>query len=279
MRSFSSSPLLAVPARLAALAAGSLLAAACGGAPATARPPAPIAPPPVASVAPAPPDPLGPRPEPAMPATFLPPAPVVYTATNGITVWLLERHQAPVVSCQMVVPTGASSDPPAKGGLAYVTANMMDEGAGKRGAIDVSRALDDLGAQLDTDANADTTWASLTVLTRHLREAFSIYGDVVARPRFEAKELARVKDLWSSELLERSKDPDATARVVFRAALFGAGHPYAHPWDGTLTSSHAVTLDDVKRFYQAEWRPDRATLVCAGDVTKEALAPLLEEAF
>jgi predicted Zn-dependent peptidase len=214
-----------------------------------------------------------------MPATFLPPAPVVYTATGGITVWLLERHQAPVVSCQMVVPTGAASDPPGKAGLAYVTANMMDEGAGKRGAIDVSRALDDLGAHLDTDANADTTWASLTVLTRHLRGAFSIFGDVVARPRFEAKELARVKDLWSSELLERSKDPDATARVVFRAALFGAGHPYAHPWDGTLRSARAVTLDDVKRFYGAEWRPDRATLVCVGDVTKDALALLLEDAF
>jgi predicted Zn-dependent peptidase len=38
-----------------------------------------------------------------------------------------------------------------------------------------------------------------------------------------------------------------------------------------------VGLDDVRRFYHTAWRPDRATLVCAGDVTRPALVTLLDE--
>jgi predicted Zn-dependent peptidase len=249
---------------------------ACGG---QAPPPQPPAPPPVVAAPPSPPDPLGPRPEVSLPAPFLPPSPEVFTATHGLKVWLLERHAAPLVSCTLTVPTGAASDPPGKGGLAYATANMLDEGAGKRGAIELARAIDDLGAHLETSANADASFVTLTVLEQHFAEALAIFGDVVARPRLEAAEFKRTKDLWTSELLERAKDPDATARVVFRAALFGAEHPYGHPWDGTPKSARAVGLDDVRRAYHAAWRPDRATLVCAGDITRARLGAMLDDVF
>jgi len=265
------------PVSSVALAAWSVAwSLSCGGQAAPPQPPPASA---SSAAVPPPPDPLGPHPEAGLPSAFLPPAPVVFTAASGITVWLLERHDAPVVSCDITVPTGAASDPPGKGGVAYTTAAMLDEGAGKRGAIDLARAIDDLGASLGTAANADSSNVSLSVLTRHLREAFAIFGDVVARPRLEAGEFKRVKELWASELLERSKDPDATARVVFRAALFGVDHPYGHPWDGTPKSARAVGLDDVRRFYHAAWRPDRATLVCAGDVTRPALTTMLDEVF
>jgi zinc protease len=268
----------AIPVGIALL---SLADAACGGN-APARPPVAVA---VATasasqvaVAP-PPDPLGPRPDTPMPPPFLPPAPQVIPATNGITVWLLERHEMPIISCDMTVPSGASSDPKDKAGLAYVTANMLDEGAGARGALDLARAIDDLGARITTDANADASFVSLTVTKRNFDRAFALYGDVVARPRFEPAEYKRVKDLWYNELLQREKDPDATARVVYRVVLFGPEHPYGHAWDGSPQSAKAVSLDDIKRFYEAAWRPDRATLVCAGDLTPAELTTVMNAAL
>ncbi len=254
---------------------------ACGGGAAPAQGPAAVAstPAPTASVVAAAPDPLGPKPETPAPPPFIPPAATVFAGANGMNVWLLERHQVPLVSCNLTVPTGASSDPKGKGGLAYATANMLDEGAGKLGAIDLARALDDIGARLGTDANADASFVSMTVLKRNVERAFAIFGDVVARPRFEAAEFKRVKDLWYNELVSREKDPDATARVVYRAALFGTEHPYGHPWDGTPASAKAIALEDVKRLYAASWRPDRATLVCVGDLTQTELGPLMTAAF
>jgi zinc protease len=255
---------------------------ACGGAaPPPVSSPPPLSPP-TASKAEAPPpasDSLGPRPATPMPSTYLPPSAEVVAGPKGITLWLLERHQVPIVSCDLTVPSGASSDPKGKAGLAYVTANMLDEGAGSRGAIDLARAIDDLGARIQTDANADASFVSLTVAKHNLDRAFALFGDVVARPRFDAVEFKRVKDLWGNELREREKDPDATARVVYRAVLFGPEHPYGHAWDGTPASAESVGLDDVKKLYATAWRPDRAILVCVGDMTQKELLALTGSAF
>ena len=262
----------------AALAAG-LVACAGHTPPVPPGVPVPTAPT-LLPVAPAPPaDALGPRPEPSMPPPFLPPAPAVFTAAGGLTVWLLERHEVPLVACDVTVPSGAASDPRGKGGLAHVAAKMLEEGAGARGSIDFARAVEDLGAKLTADANGDASFVSLAVLKRHLAEAFPLFGDVVVRPRFDAADFARVKDLWVGELLEREKDPDATARVVFRVTLFGPDSPYGHAWDGSPRSARAIGLEDVKRFHASAWRPDRATLVCAGDVTRAELGSLVEGAF
>ena len=103
---------------MAALAALPLAAGACAS-PTPAA--APVAPPPSASAPPVPRQPSPPtrsgrsRSRPP-PAAFLPPTPEVFKATGGMTVWLLERHQVPLVSCDLTIPTGASSDPKGKGG-------------------------------------------------------------------------------------------------------------------------------------------------------------------
>ncbi|MBX3231730.1 MAG: insulinase family protein [Labilithrix sp.] len=255
------------------------LLAACGGdpKPAPATPPKPVAV--VDAGPPEPPDPLGPRPDLGDPAPYTPSVPVEYKRANGLRVWLLERHDLPIVSIQTVVPAGAAHDPDGKGGLAVATANMLDEGAGKRGPLDVSRDLDRLGATLQTGAYADYGYAQLTVLTKNLPDAAAIYADVVARPRFDPVEWRRVRDLWVNQLKARQSDPGDVSSVVIARKAYPANHPYAHPADGVLASAAKVGLDDVKRFYAARWRPDLATCVVVGDVTRADLDALLDKVF
>lgn len=262
------------------LALSFVLVAACGGeAPPPAPPPHVAPPPPPPTTASAAPDELGPRPVPGMPPAFVPPTPAVYKATNGMTVWLLERHNLPIVAVTVAVPAGSAADPADKGGVAFQTANMMDEGAGKYGALELARAIDDLGAELHTSANADFSTASLVLLKRNLAPGMGLLGDVVARPKFPDAEWKRQAALWQNNLKERASDPQEVAHVLYRTAAYGAGHPYGHPVDGTTASAKKVGLQDLKNFYSKEWRADRAVVVVVGDVTKEELAPLLDSAF
>jgi predicted Zn-dependent peptidase len=251
--------------------------ASCGGEEVT-RPP----PPPPRLVAAAPdaggaPDPLGPRPDLGDPAPFTPPTPAAYKREGGLTVWLLERHALPIVSMQVVVPAGSAHDPDGKGGLADITASMLDEGAGTRGAIELSREIDRLGATLETGAHGDYGFAQLTVLKKNLGAAAAIFGDVIAKPQLSAVEWKRIHDLWMNDLKQRQSEPAAVAGVVVSRKVYPSGHPYAHPVDGTLASAAKVTLDDVKKFYAARWRPDRATLVVVGDVTRPELDAMLDK--
>ncbi len=257
-----------------------ILAAACGGEAAQTPPPAPARP--AASAAPAAPaaqDPLGPKPDVPPPAPFTPPVPVAYKHASGVTVWLLERHALPIVSMQMTVRSGAAADPKGKGGLASITANMLDEGAGKRDALAVARDLDRLGATLATGAYGDYSFAHLTVLKKNLAPASAIFGDVVVRPTFAPVEWQRVSNLWKNDLRQRQSDPNAVAAVVTQVQLFGPAHPYGHPTTGTTKSAAGISLDDVKAFYKQAWRPDAATLVVGGDVTRAELDPVLDATF
>ncbi len=262
---------------IATLASSAVLACGGDGAPPVV-PAKPVASAPGSAATPAT-DPLGPRPTAAVPAAWTPPVPVVYERKGGTKVWLLERHALPLVSVQVVVPAGAASDPADKGGLALVTANMLDEGAGKRGALDLARAVDEIGASLQTGAVQDYAFAQVTTLTKNLAQALEIWGDVVVRPSFPAIEWKRVHDLWKNELVARQSDPDSVAAVVVQKVAYPAAHPYAHPTNGTTASAAKVSLEDVKRFYASQWRPDRATIVVVGDVTRAELDPVLDRAL
>jgi predicted Zn-dependent peptidase len=114
------------------------------------------------------------------------------------------------------------------------------------------------------------------VLKKNLQPAFAIFGDVVARPRFDPVEWKRVSALWRNDLEKRAQDPTAVARVVRSAALYGPESPYGHPPDGLVSTATKVDLPAVKAFYKAHFRPDKATLVVVGDVTRAELTPLLD---
>lgn len=240
----------------------------------------PPLPPPAPPAVPAEAEPIpAARPELPAPSAFEPPAPVVFKAASGMKVWLLERHTLPMVSVTLALPNGSASDPKGKEGLAHITADMLDEGAGARDAVQLSTAVNDLGASLHTGAGVDGSTISLVVLKKNFKPAFDIFSDVVARPRFDPKEWKRVASLWKNDLEKRSQDPSAVSRVVMAAALYGAATPYGHPSSGLLASAAKVDLKAVKDFYTAAYRPDLATLVVAGDVTRAELEPLLASAF
>ena len=123
---------------------------------------------------------LGPRPEPVAAKPFTPPSVETFETKNGMKVWLASRHGLPLVSMSLVIEGGSSIDPSDKPGLMHITSDMLDEGAGKRSAMEISGAVSDLGASLSTGTGVDASMVSLTVLKKNFSSAFSILADVVA---------------------------------------------------------------------------------------------------
>ncbi len=217
---------------------------------------------------------LGPPPKLASSPVFEPAPPDVFKV-GPITVWHLPRPQLPLVSATFLVPVGGAADPKDRPGAASLSADMMDEGAGTRGAVELSTELQDLGAELRSYAGADASYASMTVLKKRFDAAFGILADVVARPRFEEKEYRRVHGLWKDALKKRADDPASVAGVVAQAAVYGRDTPYGHPTMGWPSSADAVTLDEVKRFHAAAWRPEQLVLVIAGQIEKPEIEAAL----
>jgi zinc protease len=224
-------------------------------------------------------DPLGPKPEPSQPAPFAPKEPVVYRHALGFDVWLDERHQLPLVAASFVGRRGSAADPVAKSGTAFLAARMLTEGAGTRGAIEFSQAVDALGADLSATAYPDYSVVSLVTLRKHFSEALGLVADAVVRPRFAAPDFKRAKGLWIDDLKSEQKEPKALADLATLGALFGLSHPYGHPRTGTLGDAPAVSLADARDAYTKAFSRADNVLVVSGDVDRMTLDRALASAF
>jgi predicted Zn-dependent peptidase len=218
---------------------------------------------------------LGAKPEPAAPPAFVPRAPAAYRHASGFAVWLDERHALPIVAMSFVCPRGAEHDAPGKAGTAFLAARMLTEGAGARDAIAFSQAVDAIGADLGATAYTDYSVVSVTTLKRHLAQAVELLGDAVVRPQFTAKDFQRAKNLWIDDLRGDQKEPKALFEIALTRNLFGPNDGYGHPRSGLLSDAPQVSLDDVRKAYDATFTSEACTLVASGDVDRAALDRVL----
>lgn len=198
--------------------------------------------------------------------------------SNGIKVLFVERHRVPLVQIGVVVRAGASADPRGKAGLAYMTAEMLDRGAGGRSALELSDAIDHLGADVSAGAGWDATLIGLNVPAQRFAEALPILADVVRRPAFPPDEIERVRKELLTELLQWHDEPRALVRAAFARALFG-DHAYGRVTEGSEATVRAMARADLAAFHASYFEPGNVTLVAAGDVTAALLVEKLEEAF
>jgi zinc protease len=199
--------------------------------------------------------------------------------SNGLPVLLVELHEVPVVQLNVVARAGAGADPRDKPGLASITADMLDEGAGSRTALQIADELDYLGADLQTGAGWDSTSIGLHVPVKRLAAALPIFADVALRPAFPAAELERVRKDRLTELLQLRDEPRAIASVAFATALYGRDHRYGTAAIGTETSVRAFSRDDLALFHGRTFTPANSAIVVVGDVTAASVQPELEKAF
>ncbi|UYB52629.1 insulinase family protein [Xanthomonas sp. AM6] len=203
------------------------------------------------------------------------------TLKNGTRLILAERHDVPVVQFSYEFPGGFSADQGRKSGTANFTMGMLDEGAGDYDSLGFADAADALGATLSAGASLDASSAQLSALKENLAPSLALYADMLRRPRFEPKEIERIKATRIAAIRQEKAQPNAVAMRVLPPLLYGEGHPYAIPFSGSGTEPAIAALqrEDLVGF-QRDWiRPEQATLVVVGDTTLAEIVPLLDAQF
>jgi predicted Zn-dependent peptidase len=218
-----------------------------------------------------------PRPGPA--PEFTPPLVQKRTLSNGLAVWFVEMHQVPVAHISLGVRSGSAADPAGKFGIASLTSEMLDEGAGARNALQIADAVEYLGASLSTSSSFDASYVDLQVPVARLSDALSIVADVALRPTFPEQELQRIREELLTTLLQAQDDPEELVRFAFPRLVYGPTHRYGTLSIGTAAAIKGFSPADLKQFHAAHYVPANAALMVAGDTTPEKTIPLLEKAF
>jgi len=217
-----------------------------------------------------------PAPGPARPLTV--PRIERLALSNGVPVLLVGMHEVPVVEVVLVLATGAAADPVGQEGLAHMTAEMLDEGAGGRDALALADAVDFLGAQIETGSWWDASTVRLRVPVARLADALPLMADVALRPDFAGQELERLRQEALTRLLQARDQPRSIASRALAEAVFTRESRFGRPQTGDAASLAALTVADLRTFHGSRYTPVDATLVMVGDVPAGVL-PALEKAF
>ena len=201
------------------------------------------------------------------------------TLSNGLNVWVVEMHEVPVVDVTAIVKSGAAADPTGKYGLASFTAAMLDEGAGSRDALQLSDAIDFLGASLSTGSSWDSSSVNLHAMVSKIDAALPIFADVLLHPAFSQSEMDRVRKQRLTSLLQTRDNASALASASFARAVFGPRHRYGTPSIGNEVSNGEMTVSELKQFHSTYYQPQNAYLLVVGDITPDAIMPKLEKAL
>jgi predicted Zn-dependent peptidase len=198
---------------------------------------------------------------------------------NGLTIFLVEHHELPIVQLRLLLPAGAALDPSDKAGVASLTAQMVREGTATRTSLQIADEIDFIGANFSLSASADATTAALQTLKEHLNKSLDLFSDILLHASFPATEWDRVKQQQLTGLLQQKDRPAAVANNAFLRLLYGPENPYGRPEDGTEASVKAISLDDIKAFYSRNYVPSKAALIIVGDETLAEMTPLLERSL
>ena len=198
--------------------------------------------------------------------------------SNGLKIMLVERHQAPLVSLDLVLDTAYAADfASTKAGTGALAVSLLDEGTTTRGSLELADELARLGAELGATGGGEQSSVSLSALKPTLDASLAVFADVIRNPAYRQADVDRVKAQQAASIRAQRLQPASIANRVMSRVIYGPAHPLGT--QATEASVTSITRDDLVRFHERWFRPDTATLLVVGDTTLAELVPKLEAAL
>ena len=216
------------------------------------------------------------------------PVPEVFTLRSGIKVYLIERHDLPIVSVRLASKrsgawydcNGPTKDcaHPAAGARAFAVA-MLEQGTKSYNALQMSDAFEAIGAQHGTWADWDSTGVFIKVTADQLGKGLDLMAEVALRPTFPKAEFDRQRVRRLASARAEKDSLSAMAANAIAHSVFDPGASDHYSLSGSPAELEALKIDQVERAYRDAFTPNLLGFLIAGDVTRAAITPMLEARF
>jgi zinc protease len=197
---------------------------------------------------------------------------------NGLILLTSEQRALPMVSIELLIDAGSSHDGAKQEGLANLTATLLTYGTKRRTALQISDAVDFIGASLSVSCGEDLAGVSMTVLKKDLGTGLELLAEVLTLSTFPQEEIDRQKQAIIAAIRAKEEDPGDIAQRRFAAALYPQS-PYGRPVEGNEASVNALQQKSLREFYARYYRPNRTILSVVGDISHQEVAQALNKAF
>jgi predicted Zn-dependent peptidase len=196
---------------------------------------------------------------------------------NGLTVYLMEQHDVPVISVSAVLPAGAIYDHD-KAGLAFLTSKALKHGTKNYSKLKLDEEIDFIGAYIGTDASKEFASVSSKFAAKDKDKMLTIIKEIMLDPVFNAEEFEKEKSRLLVGLEQQKESPRAVIGNYFDKLLYG-DHVYGNTIQGDLSSIGKLTVEDIKSFYNTNYNPNQAAISIVGDFSSKEMKRKLTALF
>ncbi|HUQ98214.1 MAG TPA: pitrilysin family protein [Gemmatimonadaceae bacterium] len=209
---------------------------------------------------------------------YAPPRIETFTLANGMKVLLVERHSLPIVTARFVVDAGAIREPAAKNGVAYLTADLLSEGAAGLSGAQIAEQMASMGASLGTSGNNSSAFVSVTSLPDVFPKALTLGATTLTSPTFSNEDFTRKRTSAIASYQQSQSTVNGIAAKVFARAIYDPSVAYSRLSGGTSASLATITRDDVISWHKTMYSPKNTTLIIIGDLTPASARAAAEQA-
>ncbi len=194
---------------------------------------------------------------------------------NGLTVLTLERHTAPLVSCQIWFGVGSVDEAPGQTGLAHFLEHLMFKGTDRYAKGEIDRITLKNGGSNNAATSKDWTYYYFNFASDRWMTALQIEANRMRNLAFAPAEFEAERKVVIEEL-QIGRDAPWTELDETIEAIAYTAHPYKNPIIGWKTDVERISREEVKAFYDRHYHPGNAIIVLVGDFeTRNALAKIV----
>lgn len=199
------------------------------------------------------------------------------TTANQMKVLGVEQTELPLVNFSLIIDGGHMLDSFDKNGVANLMTDTMMEGTANRTPQELEEAIELLGASINMRTGNEAITISGNTLVRNFRETMDLVEEILLNPRWDEEELKRIKLSTINSIKRSSANPNVVSRNVRNKVLYGEKHMLAYPISGSVTSVEAITMNDLKSFYENYFSPSVSRFHIVGNIDKEEVLTVLED--
>ena len=196
---------------------------------------------------------------------------------NGLTVYLMEQHEVPVINVSAILSAGAIYDGE-KAGLASLAATSLMHGTKNYSKEKLDEELDFHGAFISTSASKESAGLFAKMASKDKNKILTLVKEVLLDPTFDASEFDKEKKRLLVGLEQQKESPRSVISSYFDKFIYG-DHVYGNIVQGKISTVTGLTTDDIKKFYTENYLPEGSAISIAGDFNKAEMKALITTLF
>lgn len=203
--------------------------------------------------------------------------PTIWTSSlgNGLKVMGTEQSELPLVSFAMSIKGGQLLEDKAKLGVANLITDVMMEGTANKTPEELEDAIGQLGLNLFMYAGSESITIQGNCLASQYEKSMALVEEILLHPRWDEKEFERLKGETLTSIKSRESNPNAIANLVMSKIMYGEDHVGGNPNSGYTETVSAITIDDLKNYYNSFFSPSVASYQIAGAVDQDRVMKAL----